>query len=173
MMLADATCVPSPLGKGFPRLLRGRQPRFDSARSLCRDNLILTMHWMRPQLVRVAGGWLVLHLCLLVSIPTTLCSTTPASIAAAGCTCNHGDGQMCPLHHSGSKAKSPSESHSCSCRSTTDPIAALASALIGPAAVLAPFASPVAPTRVAGWARPFKSETLESSSTPDAPPPRR
>ena len=103
------------------------------------------MRWIRPQLQRFAAGWLVCHLCLLAAIPTTLRSTMFASASGAACTCAHGDGQICPMHHTRSTTASTSSSRPCSCRSTADPMTAMAASLIGPAAVLAPSASCVAP----------------------------
>src|SRR5262245_48473833 len=94
------------------------------------------MRWIRPQLGRIAGAWLVFQVCLLVSVPAAVCSTTLASTTvAARCTCGHDNGDTCPMHHPASVSKTPSSS--CSCRSSSDPIAVLAAALIGPAAVLA------------------------------------
>src|SRR6476660_9699295 len=95
------------------------------------------MPWIRPRLARVAAGWLVFQVALLVSVPTSLCSTTSATASAAACTCDHADGEMCPMHHTRNRSHDKSGTHSCSCRSTTDPMAALAAVLIGPPAVLA------------------------------------
>jgi hypothetical protein len=60
------------------------------------------MHWIRLQVARVAAGWLVFHVCLLVVVPTALCSS-PSASAGAECTCEHGDGLMCPMHHTPSR----------------------------------------------------------------------
>jgi hypothetical protein len=130
------------------------------------------MQSMRRWVRGVAGGWLVLHLSLLVSVPTAICSTTSASAIGAECTCDHGDGQMCPMHHTRGKSTSPSDSRSCSCRSTSDPISAMAASLIGPAAVLAPSVSLFVPTTAGASALRFHPEPLEPSSVPDSPPPR-
>lgn len=129
------------------------------------------MRWMRPQLGRIAGGWLVFHLCLLISVPTALCSTVSPSAVAAQCTCDHTDGPMCPMHHGRSESKARN-AHSCSCRSTSDPVATIAESLIGPAAVLvqSPFA--IASADAADWLQAFNREPLESSTVPDSPPPR-
>jgi hypothetical protein len=133
------------------------------------------MYWMRGQLVRVAAGWLVLHLGLLVSVPTTLCAITSASTLGAQCTCDHGDGQMCPMHHgrsNSSSSKSGSQPRSCSCRSTSDPIAAIAASLIGPVAVLGLAQSICQPTLASGRVAVFNPQPLESSHAPASPPPR-
>jgi hypothetical protein len=130
------------------------------------------MRWIRSQVARVAAGWLVFHACLLVSVPTTLCSTMSASAASAECTCQHGDGQMCPMHHVRSKSITGSSSHSCSCRSTSDPLAAMTAALIGPPALVEPGVSSIAPIVAAGNPPAFAADLLDSSSVPDSPPPR-
>src|SRR6185295_20036024 len=103
------------------------------------------MRWIRSRLARAAAGWLVVHVCLLLSVPTALCTTMSVG-AKAECTCDHGDGQMCPMHHTRSKSKTPLDPHSCSCRSTSDPVAAMAAALIGPAGVIVTLLPATEPT---------------------------
>lgn len=152
----------------------GTARRSDS-RSRARFFAVITspyMLWMRPQLARIAGGWLVFHLCLLISIPTIVCSTMSASTVGAECTCDHGDGQMCPMHHTRSSSKVTAGSHSCSCRSTSDPLTALVASLTGPAAVLAPSVSVIASTNLTAWTLSFNPAPLDASSVPDSPPPR-
>jgi len=129
------------------------------------------MRWMRIRLARVAAGWLVFQCCLLVSVPTALCAMSAGAVGAE-CTCEHGDGQMCPMHHVQSKSKTGSSSHSCSCRSTSDPVTAMAASLIGPPAVVALAASSIAPLVPAGSSPRFASNPLDSTFVPDSPPPR-
>jgi hypothetical protein len=74
------------------------------------------------------------------------------------------------MHHP--KSKSTGDSHSCSCRSASDPIADLAASLIGPAAVLVPPTSTIAPAPAAVLSAAFDPDPLDSSSVPDSPPPR-
>jgi hypothetical protein len=130
------------------------------------------MLWTRPRLALVASAWLVFQLCMLVSIPTALCPATAAAAVGAECTCEHGDGQMCPMHHKPSRAKSANESHPCSCRSTSDPAAAMAASLIGPAGVLAPPVALTARATIAVALPAFNPAPLDSFSVPDSPPPR-
>jgi len=130
------------------------------------------MRWIRSQVARVAAGWLVFHVCLIVSVPITLCSTVSSSSVGAECTCDHGDGQMCPMHHVVSKSKTGSPSHSCSCRSTSDPLAAVTASLIGPPAVVAPRVASIALRVAVGNSPAFAAEPLDSASVPDSPPPR-
>ena len=135
--------------------------------------LACDMVWLRPRLARIASGWLVVHFCLLALIPTALGSTLSAGAADTECTCALADRATCPMHHSQPKSPPTSGSHSCSCRSTADPMATMASALIGPTAVLAPATSVVGPAAVPVRVPSADFESLESPSLPDAPPPRR
>jgi hypothetical protein len=128
------------------------------------------MRWIRPRLARIAGSWLVFHLCLLVSIPTSLCSTASAGVVKAECTCGHGDGQYCPMHHP--KSKSHGDVHSCACRSASDPLAEIAASLIGPSAVLVPSVSAIAPSAAVSLSAAVDPVPLDLSSVPDSPPPR-
>jgi hypothetical protein len=134
---------------------------------------VLVMRWTRPRLARIAGGWLVLHVCLLGLIPTTLCSTVSAASRTTKCACVHEDTSSCPMHKPSAKVQKASAAHTCSCRSAADPVAAIAAALTGPAAVLS------RPSVVADLSRAVVCTPasipglLESSSVPDPPPPRQ
>lgn len=130
------------------------------------------MRWLRPKLTRIAGGWLVLHVCLLVSIPTELCWLTSSDTSGAACACDHGDGQTCPMHRSQSSYDGAApDSWSCTCRSASDPLA-IATSLLSPAAVLATAVTGIAPMTSVGWRPASRAETAEPSSFPDSPPPR-
>ena len=126
---------------------------------------------MRPRLARVAGSWLVLHLCLLVSVPTVLRATTPASVDDVECTCTHAEGQMCPMHRSPSKSRSTSNSEPCWC-CASDPVAALGASLLGPSALLPPSTEPAAPPVSVNRTVRVTADPLESPFAPDSPPPR-
>lgn len=128
------------------------------------------MAWMRAQVARVAAVWLALHVCLLVSVPTTLCSMGTVAAASSDCTCPHDGAIICPMHHPKSALKSSSEQ--CACKSATDPAAALTTALLGPVAVLSPTGSPVAPPDDTAWRVAFAPVPIDSASVPDSPPPR-
>ena len=130
------------------------------------------MSWIRPRLARVAAGGLVFQLTLLLSVPTTLCSTISAGRASAECTCDHADGTICPMHHTRNRAHGQSGSHSCSCRSTSDPMAALAAALTGPPAVLVADAESAMSIGFAECAEIAASAPLHWTAVPDSPPPR-
>jgi hypothetical protein len=128
------------------------------------------MAWMRVQVARVAAVWLALHVCLLVSVPTTLCAMGTVAAASSDCTCPHEGVNVCPMHHPKAKLKSSSEQ--CACKSASDPVAAMTTALLGPSAVLAPAASPVAPPDATAWRLAFVPALIDSVSVPDSPPPR-
>ncbi len=124
---------------------------------------------MRARVASVAAVWLALHVCLLISVPTTLCSM--ASVAAVGrnCSCPHAAGTICPMHP---KAKLKASSDQCACKSAADPVAAMTTALLGPSAVLSPSSSPAAPPDATAWRVVFAPVPLDSISVPDSPPPR-
>ena len=142
--------------------------------------LVFLMGWIRPRLACVAAGWLVFRVALLVWVPATLC-TNVAATAAAECTCDHGDGQMCPMHHVRAKAHGATSSAlspgspaspSCSCRSTADPLGAMAATPIGSPAVLAVATVSVISLEPTATVHAIASEPLHWASVPDSPPPR-
>jgi hypothetical protein len=116
---------------------------------------------------RFIGGWLIVQLCSLVSVPLVLCGAAQNLGAAAECTCSHDDGGMCPMHHTTKTSKSKS----CSCRSSNDPLSGIVASLVGDAAIL------TAKTEIP-WN--LSASRLNAAVTalqdlyvvPDAPPPR-
>jgi len=126
------------------------------------------MQSMRLRLRRVAAAWLVFQLSVLMSIPAALCLTMPSSATGLECTCAHEDGQMCPMHHTRSK----SNSTSCSCRSTTEPISAITASLWGPSAVLTHAVASVDLAVTSDMPRISDWSPIEALVVPDAPPPR-
>jgi len=128
----------------------------------------VVMQGFRRQLVRLAGGWLVLQLSLVSSAPVVLCIGMSKASPNVQCACSHGDGVACPMH----RATPKRDSKSCSCRSTTDDGIAVIASLVGTAAVLTtpirmtePSISTQAPQR-------SESHPLDLFLVPDAPPPR-
>ena len=124
---------------------------------------------MRARVASVAAVWLALHVCLLISVPTTLCSMGSVAAVGRNCSCPHAAGTICPMHP---KAKLKASSDQCACKSAADPIAAMTTALLGPSAVLSPASSPVAPPDAIAWRAVFAPVPLDSISVPDSPPPR-
>jgi hypothetical protein len=125
--------------------------------------------WLRSRLALVVCGWLAFDLCLFVSVPVALSAHDSAAVTLE-CTCEHGDGQTCPMHHTASKSTHGSPARSC--RRAFDPAAGLAASLIGPAGVLAPPATVVVRADVVTSIVTRDAEPIESSFVPDSPPPR-
>jgi len=127
------------------------------------------MAWMRARVANVAAVWLALHVCLLISVPTTLCSMESVAAVGSNCSCPHPAGTICPMHP---KAKLKASDDQCACKSAADPVAALTTAMLGPVAVLSPSSSPAAPPDATAWSVVFAAVPLDSISVPDSPPPR-
>src|SRR4029450_995419 len=99
------------------------------------------MQKMRRGLKRLAGGWIVLQLSILIAIPTALRLTLPDHLEAGlECTCSHGDGMSCPMHHPEAEPNAPT----CAYRSAPNPAAAIAVSILGPSAVLNSSIAPAA-----------------------------
>ena len=126
------------------------------------------MQGIRRRLTRLASGWLVIQLATLSAAPAVLCAGMPSGMANVECTCSHGDGVECPMHHATPKR----DAKTCSCRSTADEGAAVLASLFGGAAIL------TTPTGVNHAL--LRAELLPRSLShppalflvPDAPPPR-
>jgi len=129
------------------------------------------MRRMRRQVARVAITWLLAHICLLVSIPTVFCATSQITMAAE-CTCDHGDGEICPMHHSRTAKKGASGEPSCSCRSTADPLTNLAASLIGPPGLAAPSVAFEVPMHAGARSILLAPTLLDAPIVPDSPPPQ-
>ena len=122
--------------------------------------------WIR----RIVGGWLVIHLSSFVSVPIVLCATTQHLGSSAECTCSHDDGAMCPMHHTVKPSKS--KSTSCSCRSSADPMSAIAASLVGPAAVLTATLVPFSLMPTDAGTGAFIAPIHDAYAVPVSPPPR-
>jgi len=131
----------------------------------CRSMLML-----RRRLSRFAAGWLVCQLCVLSVTPAILCARMPSTAGGVECTCSHGDGQVCPMHHTTSTSKSKTKP--CSCRSTTDSAAVAIASLFGQTGVLAAPIGAADPLRSSEHVVRSESDPLDSFRVPDAPPPR-
>jgi len=125
------------------------------------------MSWMRAHLARAAGAWLALQLCLAAATPAALCSPASSAAAALECTCDHGNGEFCPMHHPAKPG-----SRQCSCRGSFDPSAAIIASLLGPSAVLTPEASTATLRNPAGVLPDLGLNPINLSSPPVSPPPR-
>jgi hypothetical protein len=131
------------------------------------------MRWIRSHVAGLTGGWLVVTLCLRAFVPTALCSTMAVSTIGTTCTCGHGDGAMCPMHHPKTAMPRSSDSHDCSCRGTADPMADIAAALIDAPALLktSPRIVPLARAAGAAVLAPDPGP-IHAAIVPVSPPPR-
>jgi hypothetical protein len=130
------------------------------------------MQWLRTRAAGVAAAWLAVQLCLLVSVPTTLCSADPGPSAKASCECPHEAGTVCPMHQGKGAAKPKAPSRLCSCRSVADPLLATVTSLLGPLAVLTQSTPRPAPPAAVAWTAQAASASLDTPAVPDSPPPR-
>ncbi len=130
------------------------------------------MQWLRTRAAGVAAAWLAVHLCLLVSVPTTLCSTDPGPSAKASCECPHEAGAVCPMHQGKGPARPKAPSRLCSCQSAADPLLATVASLLGPPAVLTQSTARLAPPVVVAWTSQAVAASLDTPAVPDSPPPR-
>jgi hypothetical protein len=127
------------------------------------------MQKMRRGLRRLAGGWIVLQLSILIAVPTALRLTfSDDHQAGLACTCAHGDGMSCPMHHPETEPNTPT----CSYRSAANPAAAIAVSILGPSAVLTPSIAPAGLIATREILTSLISHPIEIATVPDAPPPR-
>jgi hypothetical protein len=120
----------------------------------------------------VAAAWLAIHLSLLVSVPTTLCSADPGPSAKASCECGHQAGMACPMHQGKGAARLKAPSRACSCQSAADPLLATVASLLGPLAVLPQSTARLAPPVSVASTAPAAPASLDTPTDPDSPPPR-
>ena len=126
------------------------------------------MRRLRQQVGGIVGAWLLCQAFAMIVAPVSLCMDESAAAVQQACTCDHGDGLECPMHHT----KTTKSRSSCSCRSTTDgPTATLAS-LIGPTAVLASRTTAVATVATSSLRASADAPLFDASINPDPPPPR-
>jgi len=130
------------------------------------------MQWLRTRAAGVAAAWLAVHLCLLVSAPTSLCAAAPGPSAKASCECPHEAGTVCPMHQGKAAARPKAPSRLCSCRSAADPLLATVASLLGPLAVLTPSTAQLAPPVAVAWTSQPVAASLDTPAVPDSPPPR-
>jgi hypothetical protein len=126
------------------------------------------MQLLRNHLARLACVWLLTQGVMLSISSAALCAGMRGAVGVIECTCDHDDGQTCPMHHTTTASKTKS----CSCRGTDDGAAAVMASLFGPAAVLTVSINPVEPPADSRNPQRADSRPLDSSLVPDAPPPR-
>jgi len=127
---------------------------------------------LRRRLARLAGLWLVCQLSVHTLVPVTAALATTSTDAIEDCTCAHGDGQVCPMHHRLSHSSSSSSKRTCvwQCANTADDAATLS--FLGPIALPSQqvSATPVI-VRSGVVSAPFAIPS-DLVPIPDAPPPR-
>jgi hypothetical protein len=111
--------------------------------------------------------WLLSHAFVLGAAPVRLCLELSSRGADSVCTCSHGDGQECPMHH---RAATPSSG--CACRSTTDVATAALGSLLGPVALTSVSSEFDHFPRKGDLVVSALTFALDTITVPDAPPPR-
>jgi len=79
---------------------------------------------MRLRRAWIVSGWLLCQASALVITTIALSVSLSTDAAADECTCDHGNGMMCPMHHT----RTPSKSR-CAYRGTADDASTIASLL--------------------------------------------
>ena len=95
------------------------------------------MQWLRTRAAGVAAAWLAVHLCLLVSAPTSSARQTLGPPRRPSCKCPHEAGAACPMHHPRGAVQAHGPTRWCAC-ANADPLLATVASLLGPLAVLVP-----------------------------------
>lgn len=121
---------------------------------------------IRCRLSWLVCGWLVCQLGVLTFASAALYAETPGGSAIGVCTCSHGDGRDCPMHHQTPKSKSGS------CRSANDAGSAGVVSLLGPLAVLPRPKTVGEPVVTSDSSRQRPTFSSQLFPIPDAPPPR-
>jgi hypothetical protein len=124
------------------------------------------MRTVRRHLGWSVGAWLLCQVAVLIGTPASMCAGVAPPMVAETCTCAHGDGQACPMHHP------VQSSRTCSCRSTTDDSTVALASLLGPAAVLPSAVALVEPVSKVDVLARLAASPLDTLSVPEAPPPR-
>lgn len=111
--------------------------------------------------------WLCAHVAML-SVSVVVLASQAADDAVA-CTCAHGNGVMCPMHHR--RTEWPSPTH-CAVQDASTSPALVATAWIGITGVLHDVVVAIGPARIQAVPRAARLTLARSSSRPESPPPR-
>lgn len=127
---------------------------------------------LRRRLARFAGLWLVCQLSVHTIVPVTVALATTSTEAMEDCTCEHGEGQVCPMHHRLSHSSSSSSKRTClwQCANSADDSATLS--FLGPIALPLQVASAVPVIARSGVLSAAFAIPSDLVPIPDAPPPR-
>jgi hypothetical protein len=118
------------------------------------------MTWARRALGPIAAAWLVCQAATLALVPTLDATSTE-------CTCAHGDGGTCPMHH-----KTASGIRVCMMQSAATSVPATLNSLFSVAGLLPAPPQAVRQVLRARAVLVERSILTERPSPPDPPPPR-
>jgi hypothetical protein len=122
---------------------------------------------LRRVLAPVAAIWLCCQVGTMALVPVALWITA-ADPHATECTCGHGAGAMCPMHH-----KPTGESAPCAMQAAAGSEAAVFGTAVGMAGLISEPTLTIRPASRSGQFRPPDVQiTGERPVPPDPPPPR-
>jgi hypothetical protein len=125
------------------------------------------MTHLRRVLVPVTAVWLLCQVGTLALVPVALWITA-ADPHAAECTCGHGPGAMCPMHH-----KPSGESAPCAMQAANRSGTAVLTTLVGNAGLITEPTHSIQPPTSTEYSRAADVHVAgERPVPPDPPPPR-
>ena len=125
------------------------------------------MTQLRRVLVPVTVFWLLCQVGTVAFVPVALWITA-ADRHATECTCGHGAGAMCPMHHKPSGGSAP-----CAMQAANDSGTAVLTTLAGTAGLIAEPPHSIQPPTSTQYARAADLQVAgERPVPPDPPPPR-
>jgi hypothetical protein len=126
------------------------------------------MTHLRRVLAPLAAIWLFSQIGTVALVPVALWITT-ADPHAAECTCGHGPGGLCPMHH-----KPAGESAPCAMRAANSSgTAVLNNILVGTAGLVPEPPRSIEPALPSARARTFHVRVVDEHPVPPDPPPPR
>jgi hypothetical protein len=125
------------------------------------------MALLRRLLAPLTAVWLLGHMATAALVPVTL-SIVLSDPHGEECTCGHGDGAMCPMHHRPSRL--PSD---CAMRSGDASQVAILTVFAGDAGLVPESGRSIGPATWSAGVRPVNARLIgERPVPPDPPPPR-
>jgi hypothetical protein len=128
---------------------------------------MVLMTQLRRVLAPLTAVWLFCQIGAVALVPVALWITT-ADPHAAECTCGHGPGIMCPMHH-----KPAGESVPCAMKAANNSGAAVLQTLVGATGLVPEPPRSIEPALPSARARTLDVDVVgERPVPPDPPPPR-
>ena len=122
---------------------------------------------LRRVLAPVTVIWLLCQVGTVALVPVALWITA-TDPHGTECTCGHGLGAMCPMHH-----KPSSDAAECAMRATNSPGAAVLTTLVGAVGLVAEPTRSIQPAIPSAYPRAIEAHVAgERPVPPDPPPPR-